>query len=60
MRQQTIKYDLFLPSSRDADSLTAPRLEPEADLNQNGTWTRIDTEANEVSTFTYRIYLKHL
>merc|ERR1719369_1959431 len=38
---------ITIRKDRAEDSLTAPRLEPEAELNQNGTWTRIDTEANE-------------
>jgi len=25
-----------------------PRLEPEADMKQNGTWKKIETEANQV------------
>ena len=44
-----IIHFLFIYSAEDA--LTAPRLEPEAELKHNGTWTRIDTEANEVKNY---------
>ncbi len=42
-------YSTFCQISFFRKNSNLPRLEPEADMKQNGTWKKLETEANQVN-----------
>jgi hypothetical protein len=50
VRAVVLKKDLrFCQISCFRKNSNLPRLEPEADMKQNGTWKKLETEANQVN-----------